>query len=54
MVSYVAHQYSRVGFDLSVEVNLRLYCSGVGYGSLHHTRNLCLPVRSCSDPDGGT
>ena len=31
MKSYRAHQYSRVGFDSSVKVNLSLYYGGVHF-----------------------
>ena len=34
-MSYVVHQYSQVGFDSSVEVNLSLYYGGVENRQVH-------------------
>ena len=33
-MSHVAHQYSRVDFYSSLEVNLSLYCGGVRWNGL--------------------
>ena len=35
-MSHVAHQYSRVDFYSSLEVNLSLYYGGVGKQNEHH------------------
>ena len=54
----VSHQYSRVGFDSSVEDNLSMYYGGVGvpqsssisYGTMQ-SRSLTLPKQCVMDMD---